>query len=91
MTLDTTSSASRQHYIDTGRYLGDGEAIEAGEGGDIELGFDEESTSCAYCGDTDAEAYIFGRQGQRPDGTWGVVETYTRRVCSVCVTHRRLP
>lgn len=28
---DTTSSASRQHYIDTGRYLAEGEAIQAGE------------------------------------------------------------
>ena len=27
--LDTESSASRQHYIDTGRYLRPGEAIEA--------------------------------------------------------------
>lgn len=26
--LDTASSASRQHYIDTGRYLAEGEAID---------------------------------------------------------------
>lgn len=28
--IDTTSSASRQHYIDTGEYLREGEALESG-------------------------------------------------------------
>jgi hypothetical protein len=51
---------------------------------DVEAGYDEESTACGYCGDRDAEQYVFGRQGRRDDGTWGVASTYTQVLCYRC-------
>lgn len=56
------------------------------ESADVDLGYDEETTACDRCGDTDAEAFSFGRLGRKADGTWGVVETYTQDLCYRCAT-----
>jgi len=51
---------------------------------DMELGYDEDTTTCDRCGDTDAEGFDFGRLGRQQGGEWGVVEVYTQVLCARC-------
>jgi hypothetical protein len=51
---------------------------------DIETGYDEETTTCDYCGARDAERFGFGRLGRLAGGGWGVVELYTEVLCADC-------